>query len=407
MIILLNVALVTVAIVVAVILLWPAVRRNRMWRATVTPLASIIGSGFLVIVPLLGNVVGTEAIWFMVVIVLLAYAIGGIIRFNIQYTEPALARPSVSTSLQGINYLADFLLGLSYIISVSFYIRLLASFVMRGVGDQNELVARGITTAVLLFIGIVGFWKGLDRLEELEEYAVSIKLSIIASLLVGLVFFNIKGWSSGAGITAVPPGSDWWHNIRVLAGTLLVVQGFETSRYLSSEYSTSLRIKSMRWAQIISGLIYIVFVALATILLTNLPAKISDTGIIDIVRPVAAVLPAMLIVAAVMSQFSAAVADTVGGGGLLTESFKKKITLKQSYGLIIVLAIVLIWTANIFGLIAWASRAFALYYLLQTVEAFMVASHDLTGSKRLRMQISTLLLIAVLAFVVIFAVSAG
>ena len=404
---LLNIALVAVAVVVAVILLWPAVRHNRMWRATVTPLASIIGSGFLVIVPLLGNVVGTEAIWFMVVIVLLAYAIGGIIRFNIQHAEPALARPSALAWLTRVNYLADFLLGLAYIISVSFYIRLLASFVMRGAGDQNELVARGITTAVLLFIGIVGFWKGLDKLEKLEEYAVSIKLSIIASLLVGLVVFNFKAWSSGVGLTAVPPDSNWWHNIRVLAGTLLVVQGFETSRYLGSEYNASLRIKSMRWAQIISGAIYIVFVALATTLLTDLPAKIDDTAIIDIVRPVAAVLPAMLILAAVMSQFSAAVADTVGGGGLLTESLKKKITLKQSYGLIIALAIVLIWTTNIFGLIAWASRAFALYYLLQTVEALMVASRDLTGSKRRRMQIFTLLLIAVLAFVVIFAVSAG
>lgn len=402
-----NVTLVGIALLVAAGLFWPRLRHSRQWRATVTPLASIIGSGFLVIVPLLGHVVGSQAVLFMAVIVLLAYAIGGVIRFNIQYVEAALKRPSTPASLQNIQYLADFSLGVAYIISVTFYIRLLASFLLRGVGSQNELAARSVATAVLLFIGIVGYWKGLHKLENLEEYAVSIKLSIIVSLLVGLVVFNFDTWRSGSGLTIVPPDSNWWHNIRVLAGTLLVVQGFETSRYLGSEYQASLRIKSMRWAQIISGVIYVVFVALATVLFTDLPAKIDDTAIIDVVRPVAAVLPAMLIGAAVMSQFSAAVADTVGGGGLLVESFKEKITLNQSYAFIIILAVVLTWTANIFTVIALASRAFAFYYLLQTIAAFLVATWELEGAQKTRLQISTALLTAVLAFVVIFAVSAG
>ncbi len=42
----LNFTLPAVAIVAAIILLRPAIRNAAFWQATVTPLASIIGSGF-------------------------------------------------------------------------------------------------------------------------------------------------------------------------------------------------------------------------------------------------------------------------------------------------------------------------------------------------------------------------
>jgi len=43
------------------LLFLPALRNSDDWRATVTPLASIIGSGFLVVAPLLGYAVGSSA----------------------------------------------------------------------------------------------------------------------------------------------------------------------------------------------------------------------------------------------------------------------------------------------------------------------------------------------------------
>jgi hypothetical protein len=36
------------------VLIWPRVANSIVWRATITPLASIIGSGFLVLGPILG-----------------------------------------------------------------------------------------------------------------------------------------------------------------------------------------------------------------------------------------------------------------------------------------------------------------------------------------------------------------
>ena len=58
------------------------------WKATVTPLASIMGSGFLVSAPLLAGIVGNLAVVCMALLLVLAYMVGGAIRFNIRHFEP-------------------------------------------------------------------------------------------------------------------------------------------------------------------------------------------------------------------------------------------------------------------------------------------------------------------------------
>jgi len=406
--VILNIILVATAVTVGWYLLSPKLRLSDSWQATVTPLASIIGSGFLIAVPLLGHEIGNWAVLGMGAIVLVAYGIGIILRFNIQYAEPVLARDDTPALLNITEGVADIALGIAYTISVAFYIRLLASFLMRGLGMTGaELPARLLATAVLLFIAGVGIWRNLDGLEVLEEYAVSIKLSIIATLVVGLLHFNVQSWQVGTGLTPMPTSDDWWHTIRILAGMLLIVQGFETSRYLGSHYDAPLRQRTMRRAQLIAGTIYIVFVGLATVLMTALPPQIDDTAIIDIVGEVAPVLPVMLVIAALMSQFSAAVADTAGSGGLILELSRKHISQSFGYALIVGLAIVLIWVTNIFEVITLASRAFALYYLLETLIAFGAAQHVLTGSRRLIEMGKTAVMAILLVFVIIFAIPAG
>jgi len=188
---------------------------------------------------------------------------------------------------------------------------------------------------------------------------------------------------------------------------LLVVQGFETSRYLGKEYSPALRIRSMRLAQWIAGAIYIVFVLLITPLLFRLSSDVNETAIIELAAYAAASLPMMLVVAAVMSQFSAAIADTLGAGGLLAEESNQRITPCVGYLAITVGACILVWSTNIFDIIALASRAFAAYYLAQTLVALQIAI-------RLPKCISRWFLIGqfivasfALAWVVIYALPAG
>jgi hypothetical protein len=58
------------------------------WKATVTPLASIMGSGFLVSAPLLAGLVGNLAVFCMSGLLVLAYGVGGAIRCNYLFFGP-------------------------------------------------------------------------------------------------------------------------------------------------------------------------------------------------------------------------------------------------------------------------------------------------------------------------------
>jgi hypothetical protein len=365
-----DVILPSVAIAIILLLLQPRIRNAPYWRATVTPLASIIGSGFLVIAPLLGKVVGAQAVWAMLAIVLCAYAIGAVVRFNIRYTEPLLETGRAGVGVNMTERVSNIALTIAYVISVAFYLRLLSSFVFRAFDLPPEPGANVLTTFILLFIGIFGWKRGLKGLERLEEYSVSVNLSIIAALLLGLVYYDVNTGFGANGLQAEP--HDWFETLRMLAGMLLVVQGFETSRYLGNEYSAELRIRSMRLAQWISGIVYIIFFLLITPLLFRLSGETDETAIFELAGYAAASLPLMLLVAAIMSQFSASVADTLGAGGLLVEETQHHLKPRFSYLATAIGASLLVWSTNIFEIISLASRAFAFYYLTQTLVALQV-----------------------------------
>jgi hypothetical protein len=343
------------------------------WKATVTPLASIMGSGFLISAPLLGGIVGNFAVVFMGLLLVLAYMVGSAIRFNIRYFEPI--ENKTHGPAQDLGFLSRIVLIGAYFISVTFYLELLAAFLLRLIGIHDQTVANGITTFLLLTIGSVGMWRGLKELEVIERYAVAFNLGMIGALLTSLVIYNSKmildeTW------TLPPVSSDIdLHDVRVLLGLLIVVQGFETSRYLGDVHPARQRITTMRIAQIVSSVIYLLFIGLATILLrSNYGADV--TAVIDMTKPVAVVLPILIAVAAVGSQFSAAVADNEGAGGLIEEITQHKVRIRYAYLSILLVTVVLTWSSNINEIIAYASRAFALYYSLQCAVAWVVARQE-------------------------------
>ncbi len=398
-----NTLLLVIAIIVVALLFHPRLRQSRDWRAMVTPLASIIGSGFLVAAPLLAHAVSDWALAAMVGIVLVAYGIGDVIRYNIRYAEPLLAQASGPNFMFVVERFSSLVLGLAYVISVAFYLRLLASFVLSGMEMESEFLANIITTAILIFIALMGLWRGLGGLESLEKIAVNIKLAIIAALLVGLAWFDIGWLAQVDSEISYRPVEDWLYSLQLLAGILLIIQGFETSRYLGAEYDAERRIRTMRYAQLLSGLIYLLFIGLSLPLLGDFHDQRDETAIIALSAVVASILPAMLIVAAVMSQFSAAVADTAGSGGLLSEFSRRRLTPGFGYAVVAVVAIVLVWSASIFEIITIASRAFALYYLLQCVVA-LIASR---GRGHLIQRIGFIVIASLLLLVVVFAIPDG
>ncbi len=344
--------------------------KSSNWKATVTPLASIMGSGFLVSAPLLAGIVGNLALVCMGVLLVLAYMVGGAIRFNIRHFEPI--ENSGHGLAQNVAFLSRIVLALAYFISVTYYLQLLAAFLLSAFGITNHLAANGITTLLLLAIGGIGIWRGLGGLERLEKYAVSLNLGMIGALLVGLAIYNVNLWINGAwNLPAISSQIDF-HDIRVLLGLLIVVQGFETSRYIGDEHPAEQRIATMRSAQLVSTGIYLLFIALVTVLFHDgLGADV--TAIISMAKPVAVILPVLLAIAAIGSQFSAAVADNEGAGGLIEDITHRKVPIRYAYLLILLVTVALTWETNVNEIIAYASRAFALYYMLQCVVAFRVA----------------------------------
>jgi len=393
--------LVLLATGIVFVMLRPNVRDAPFWRATVTPLASIIGSGFLVVVPLLAGIAGPLSILAIAAIVALSFWLGAAVRYNIVHDgrEPA---PGAGRIVPALERLSDIALAIAYVISITFYVRLMCSFLLTGVQTHSDFNADVLATLVLGFIGLYGWRRGLLGLERLEQYSVTIKLSIIAALLLGLAWFDVE---HGYDLSGLPmPEISAWETLCQLAGMVLIVQGFETSKYLDAQYDAPLRARSMLLAQGIAGVIYVAFVVLAMPLMGPLAHQSPDeTAIIHLSRTITLVLPVMLVIAAAMSQFSAAIADTIGAGGVVEKEVKGRVSCRLCYPMITGLAIVLVWAANIFEVIALASRAFAFYYMLQALLAARLAWLR-TGLPHRHLAIGGFVgLAVVMLFVVVFA----
>ncbi|MGB3243924.1 MAG: hypothetical protein WBB25_05290 [Sulfitobacter sp.] len=345
------------------LLLYPPLSRAPLWRATITPLASIIGSGFLVLGPILNVNFGGWAPAMMCLLCLAAYAFGSAIRFNIAVIgdTPQDGGPLLERGLEAASAWA---LALAYVVSVAYYLNLFGAFGVTLTDVNDSYHARMLTTAVFVMIALVGWTRGFSAFERMEEISVGLKLAIIAGLLVGLGLFF--GRTAAAGQLAfAAPAISGWPAVALAFGLIVTVQGFETSRYLGANYDAALRIRSMRLAQGLSTTIYMIYAVLLAYIFSPGDVALSETAIIEMMHVVAPILPALLVVAALAAQFSAAVADTGGSGGLVAELTGGRVSLRQAYAGLVAGGLILTWTSDVFEIISFASRGFALYYALQ------------------------------------------
>ena len=95
-------------------------------------------------------------------------------------------------------------------------------------------------------------------------------------------------------------------------------------------------------------------------------------------------------------QFSAAIADFVGGAGILVETLPVRERLV--YPAIAAAAIALTWSLNVFELLTLASRGFAAYYPVQCAEALIVAWPERSALRLAAFGTGALLSAATLAF---------
>ncbi len=357
------------AIAIAALTLSKFSSRDR-WIATVTPLASIIGSGFLISGPILAKEFGAAAAPAMLLLLAIAYSVGAVIRFNIAYAEPLLLHARRGAPFRRIAQFGQVTLAIAYAISVAYYLKLLAAFAMRAAGIESEFLSNLLVTAIIAALVVIALTGSLRRVEYVAHGSVSVKLGLILGMLAALA----AAWVIRSGYPLVLPAVDLGRgSLPLLLGLLITVQGFETSRYMGGLYGRQLRIQTMKEAQLISTVIYLAFLILLTPYLGEAAGTQGVAGILDVMRGIAPALGVIVLGAAVASQLSAAVADSIGATGLAVELSGGRLTIPLSFLAASALAIAVVWLTNPFSVVAVASRAFAAFYAVQCLLALIVA----------------------------------
>lgn len=362
----LNIAILLSVALAGLLLFSPRLSKLDVWRATVTPLASIIGSGFLVLAPILVTAYGRSAPLIMAALCLGAYLFGAAIRFNILARN--VAEPLADVAVERLELAASWALVFAFMISVGYYLNLFGAFAVSQTPYNGSINAKLLTSAVYILILAVGWFRGFKALERMEYAAVTMKLAIIFGLLIGLTWYFYERATANA-LFFHQAELSGWPALTLAFGLIITVQGFETSRYLGNTYDAATRIRSMKLAQIVSGVIYMIYIALFAFAFDRSEFTLTETSIIDMMGLITPLLTILLVVAALAAQFSAAIADTSGSGGLVEELTEGRMTARYGYALLVVIGLVITWEADVFQIIAYASRAFALYYTLQSAIA--------------------------------------
>jgi hypothetical protein len=342
-------------------------------KASVTPLASIFGSGFLIIVPVLERTLGAAAVLGAIAVTALAWLVGTAIRHNVVAIEPRVAAGTLPGEVKRLDRLSDLVIVVAYVISVALYLRIMTEYVGSYALGEDVTAERAVASAAMLLIVGVGVTRGFGGLDMMDRVAVGTVLFLTA-VLGGALFITDGLDLLGPGIELPPvPDRGLSEILLVLGGIVITVQGFETIRYLGEEYDASTRIWASRFAQLVATFIYVGFVVVATPLMGLGTEAGVDHDLLDITERVAPLLALPLVLSAILSQLSAATADTVAAAGNLHSLYRVRMRRRRPYLLSGAAAILMIWLIPTFTIIAIASRAFAAYYCLQCAIAVLTS----------------------------------
>lgn len=337
--------------------------------ATVTPLASILGSGLLIIVPILERTLGALAMLGVLGILVIAWFVGSVIRHNVVALETAEANHTLDERTALINRIGDAVIVVAYVISVALYLRIMAQYIVgffRSGGDP--VVESIIAGAVVVLIVVIGAVRGFAGLDRLDRYSLATVLALTVVLVAALLTHDAGVVASGEFALPPIPEVDSWTTLLILGGTVITVQGFETVRFLGAQYDATIRVTASRYAQLAAAAIYVAFVIVATPAMGLGTASGADVTLLTITARAAPWLALPLVLSAVLSQFSAAIADVSAADGNL-RGFGRWFSGSRPYLITGVLAIALTSTLPLLLLVSVASRAFAAYYAIEAVIA--------------------------------------
>ena len=160
--------------------------------------------------------------------------------------------------------------------------------------------------------------------------------------------------------------------IRKMIGLFTLVQGFEASRYIGVRFGAEERISTMRVAQVISTIVFVLFtVTLLLAFLPPLPGVQEDgRAIFEVSELIGGALPWLLMLAALGSQTSAIIGATSSRSDMLVEH---QVPRKITFPVILLPAVLLVILVDVNVAVNLASRVFAVYFAIQALLATLLA----------------------------------
>ena len=168
----------------------------------------------------------------------------------------------------------------------------------------------------------------LPVLNRIGDRTTAFNLAAIFAVLASFAVYNLQEAIAGRWELAPydPPISST--DFRKVIGFFAMVQGFEASRYLGARFSGELRIKTMRFAQVVSTAVFVALIALALLLFATIRPAPNATAIFVISKAVSPHLPWLILLAALGSQLSAITNATSSRSDLLIEATHGTIALE-------------------------------------------------------------------------------
>jgi hypothetical protein len=348
----------------------PKVQESLTYKAIVVPLGEIMDVGFIVFSPIIILLFGYHATWAMAGLCLLAILTGFAVSYNIEHYEPLIGKPD---PLHAWNSIALWALIAASVVNVGYYAQLLMTLVWLPLDLYSPGLVAATAALLLLALMVYGFAKGLLALNDMGNKTTAFNLSAIGAILVAFATYNVQLLVGGdfQRPDLDPPVDE--EAFRKLLGLFVLVQGFESSRYIGAYFSARKRVETMRAAQYMSSVVYVLFVFLSLVLFTTTAVPNDVTAIFEVSEQVSVFMPFLIMVAAVGSQLSAIVNDTETRTEMLAQQLGDRLPRRWTFPLFLVPAILVVLLTDVASVVALASRIFAVYFLLQALIAGQLA----------------------------------
>jgi hypothetical protein len=344
----------------------PRIQKSQKYQAMVVPLANIMDVGFIIMAPAIVLLAGFGAPLAMLAICLVAIAAGFAMSYNIRHYEPLRGTGDPATKIEAGARWA--LLGAS-VVNIGYYTLLLTTLMLLpfDLFTENRRVVLGIV--ILGAIATIGFLGGMKWLNKQGSRTTAFNLAAVIGVVVAFLVFNLQEAISGRWELGENPevGID---ELRQIIGLFAIVQGFEAARYIGIRFSGELRITTMRVAQVIATTVFVIFVA--TLLLIFLPPQVEagGTAIFLASAEIGALMPFLLLIAALGSQTAAIIGATSSRSDMLVDN---GVSRPVSFLIILIPAILIIIFTDITDAVNIASRVFAFYFSIQSGLAALLA----------------------------------